>query len=314
VLIRLPARLAPCVALMAATLLGQSSLGQSSAPVSGSVPVPAVPAAAADSAAPVTEIQPDLADPAVIRARQNLDRIRPLVQQGALPVNSLSKAQDDLQDALDNSILRYSAYTSDLLPDQAEQMVIVAERMLLRRRKQVIQAQRLAESGVISRAEAQSSGADVLSAELAVNLATERAQLVQEIAQSLRMQKSLAEVETEAESHPEWNGQVYTRYDGNGVFTRGDFDKLSAAYHTAFGRIIPVSADGQTAVHRSLGLNHTGRVDIALRPDQPEGIWLLRYLEKNHIPYYAFRAAVARKSTGAHIHLGPGSTRLVSRK
>ena len=76
--------------------------------------------------------------------------------------------------------------------------------------------------------------------------------------------------------------------------------------------MIPVSADGQTAVHTSMGFNHAGRVDIALSPDQPEGVWLMRYLEKNHIPYYAFRSAVAHKATGAHIHLGPGSTKLVA--
>ena len=74
--------------------------------------------------------------------------------------------------------------------------------------------------------------------------------------------------------------------------------------------MIPVSADGQTAVHTVLGFNHAGRIDIALNPDQSEGAWLLRYLQRNHIPYYAFRTAVAHKATGAHIHLGPGSTRL----
>jgi hypothetical protein len=128
----------------------------------------------------------------------------------------------------------------------------------------------------------------------------------------LALQKQLAEVETEAESHPEWNGQMYTRYDGNGTFTRADFNKISTAYLSRFGRMIPVSADGQTAVHTALGFNHAGRIDVALNPDQAEGLWLLGYLQKNHIPYYAFRGAVAHKATGAHIHLGPGSTRLTA--
>jgi hypothetical protein len=125
-------------------------------------------------------------------------------------------------------------------------------------------------------------------------------------------QKALAEAETDAESHPELNGNLYSRYDGNGVFTRADFEKISTAYLAAFGHNIPVSADGQTAVHRAMGFNHTGRIDIALSPEQREGAWLLRYLERNHIPYFAFRAAVAHRATGAHIHLGPGSTRLVA--
>ena len=67
---------------------------------------------------------------------------------------------------------------------------------------------------------------------------------------------------------------------------------------------------GETAVHRSLGFDHRGRVDVAISPDQPEGVWLRHYLTDNHIPYFAFRQAVPGKATGAHIHMGPMSTRL----
>jgi hypothetical protein len=49
---------------------------------------------------------------------------------------------------------------------------------------------------------------------------------------------------------------------------------------------------------------------VAVTPDQPEGAWLMRYLESKHIPYFAFRAAVPHQATGAHIHVGPGSTKL----
>ena len=231
-----------------------------------------------------------------------------LVQQGVAPPVNLTKAQDDLNDALDMSILRHSAFSQDLLPEQADQMVTVAERMFLRRQRRSIQNIQLATSGAISRSEAEASTEDLMSAKLQLDLATERARLVKDL---VRL-KSLAEVETEAETHPEWNGKLYTRYDGKGAFTRADFDRISAAYMTTFGHAIPVSADGQTAVHRAMGFNHTGRIDIALNPDQREGVWLLHYLEKNHIPYYAFKAAVAGKATGAHIHLGPGSTRLVA--
>ena len=52
-----------------------------------------------------------------------------------------------------------------------------------------------------------------------------------------------------------------------------------------------------------------GRVDVAIHPDQPEGRWLLEYLVEKHIPYFAFRQAVPGKATGAHIHIGPLSTR-----
>jgi hypothetical protein len=256
------------------------------------------------------EVPPDLTDPSVVRAQLNLDRIRVLVRQGVLPPLSLSKAQDELNDALDMSILRSAVSSADLLPEQADQMVTVAERIFLRRQRRAAQNQQLAASGVISRSEAESSGGDVLSAKMQLDLAVDRARLVKDLA----LQKSLAEVETDAETHPELSGQLYTRYDGNGIFSRADFDKLSAAYLATFGHPIPVSADGQTEVHRAMGLNHAGRIDLALTPDQPEGAWVIRYLERNHIPFYAFRAAVAHKATGAHIHLGPGSMRLATTK
>ena len=70
------------------------------------------------------------------------------------------------------------------------------------------------------------------------------------------------------------------------------------------------SAVGETAVHRALGFDHRNRVDVALNPDQPEGVWLRRYLESRRIPYFAFWQAVPGKATGAHIHMGPMSTRL----
>lgn len=294
-------------AFMCAGFIASGASGQSAVPPAGLDPVAQAPAeAAAVSAAESTELRPDRSDPGVTRAQQNVDRVRGLVRQGIMPPINLTKAQDDLNDALDMSILRQSASTSDLLPEQADQMVTVAERMFLRRQKRALQAQQLAAAGVISRAEAETSGGDVMDAKLQLDLAMERARLVKDIA----LQRSLAEIETEAEAHPEWNGRIYTRFDGKGVFTRADFDRISTAYLAAFGRVIPVSADGQTAVHRAMGLNHAGRVDVALSPDQREGAWLIRYLERNRIPYYAFRAAVAHKATGAHIHIGQGSSRL----
>ena len=293
---------AVAVAAAAPSAAPSGTIGAPSAGVSGD-------AITASAAVPeTTEVQPDLSDPGVIRAQQNLERVRSLVQQGAMAMNSLTKAQDDLQDARDMSILRYSAFTRDLTVEQADQMVTVAMRMLLRRQRRATESDRLVASGVISRDEAKAGSADVLNARLEVDLATERAHLVRDLAQ----QKARVELESEAEMHPEWNGQVYTRYDGSGVFTRADFEKISTAFFTAFHKVIPVTADGQTALHKSMGFNHTGRVDIGLSPDQPEGSWLLRFLQKNHIPYFAFRTAVAHKATGAHIHLGPGSTKLVA--
>jgi hypothetical protein len=104
--------------------------------------------------------------------------------------------------------------------------------------------------------------------------------------------------------------EIAERYDGDGVFNPRRFAKVESAFETRFGKPLPISAKGETAVHRALGFDHTGRIDVALHPDQPEGVWLREYLSENHIPYFAFRQGVPGKATGAHIHIGPQSTRL----
>ena len=67
---------------------------------------------------------------------------------------------------------------------------------------------------------------------------------------------------------------------------------------------------GETAVHRALGFDHRGRVDVALFPTRPKASGCATISRSNHIPYFAFRHAVPGKATGAHIHIGPGSTRI----
>jgi len=84
------------------------------------------------------------------------------------------------------------------------------------------------------------------------------------------------------------------------------------AFSSKFDRPLPISAEGETEVHRALGFDHRGRVDVAVVPSAPEGVWLRQYLQLRKIPYYAFSRAIPGKATAAHIHIGPGSTRLAS--
>ena len=282
-------------------------LAQTSAP--DAAPAAAGPNTAPNTASPST-IQPDLNDPAVIHARQVLDQVTRLVASGALPAIRLRRAQEDVQDALDASILKVSLYSNDLLPEQADQMIYVAQRMVVRRQKALFDMQELVSAGVISRAEAEASGMNLQRAQEELEWAETRAKLVQQVAESVRLAREMASLETQAESHPEWAGKVYTKYDGSGVFTKTDRKLLEIAYITKFAKPLPISADGETALHRSFGFDHRGRVDVAVTPDQPEGRWLINYLESKHIPFFAFRAAVPHQATGAHIHVGPGSTKL----
>ena len=113
---------------------------------------------------------------------------------------------------------------------------------------------------------------------------------------------------SEAEAAP---GLAEEKTSGNHLIEPQELKALTLAFEKHFSEPFPVSARGMTAVHRALGFDHTGRVDVAVNPDSAEGIWLREYLDAKAIPYYAFRTAIAGKATAPHIHIGPGSTRLL---
>jgi hypothetical protein len=84
---------------------------------------------------------------------------------------------------------------------------------------------------------------------------------------------------------------------------------VQSFFNSTFGRALPVSALGQTATHDRLGFDHSRAVDVALHPDSAEGHALIAYLQSRGITFIAFRAAVPGSATGAHIHIGPPSSR-----
>jgi hypothetical protein len=95
------------------------------------------------------------------------------------------------------------------------------------------------------------------------------------------------------------------------MFRASELKMVAAAFQKQFSKALPISAQGATAVHRSMGFDHRGRVDVALDPDQPEGAWLRKYLQSMRIPYFAFRSFLPGRATGPHIHIGPPSERIV---
>ncbi len=258
----------------------------------------------------VPELQPDLTDPSVTRAMENMERVRSLISHGAVPLVRYQRALEGIEDAKDMSILHKYLYNKELLPEQADQLIRIAQRMLVRRQADMMRMRQLASSGVVSRSEAEATDADFELAQNELRLAQTRALLIQQIAESLRIERSLASIELQVESHPEWAGTVYTKFDGHGVFTNVDRDRIAGAFQARFARPMPISADGETATHKAMHFDHRGRIDVAVSPDQTEGQWLVHFLEVNQIPYFAFRSAVPGKATGPHIHIGPGSARL----
>ena len=60
-------------------------------------------------------------------------------------------------------------------------------------------------------------------------------------------------------------------YAGDHGLAPQDIKDITLAFEKKFDKPLPVSARGETAVHRALGFDHTGRIDVALAPDSTEG-------------------------------------------
>ena len=248
-------------------------------------------------------------DPQVVQARAALERTRGLVATGALPQADLQKAEDALADAQDSVTVRRDIYQQDLTETQANELVAAAGRQFERRKQAFDKAKGLVESGLAPELSLDTFLRDLDFARKECDLAESRARLARELTEQAEAEAALATRPNYESPGVSPNVLGIERFDGSGIFNDTIFRKTDAAFQSRFGRPLPVSAMGETAVHRALGFDHRGRVDVALNPDQPEGVWLRQYLTENRIPFFAFRHAVPGKATGAHIHLGPGSTR-----
>jgi hypothetical protein len=267
--------------------------------------------AASGQAAQVT-VDPN--DSAIVRAQANLENVERLVISGVLPRLRLDQAKENLVDAGDVAILHQTLYGKELTIDQADEMISAAQRRVDRKRHALGDMQDLLSRGIISKAELTSYTEDLDRANHELDWAKSRARLIIDLNAMVRAEAdaerlaALAESVRTAGQVPLTSHALIERFDGNGQFGPVVLAKVQSAFQKRFGTYLPISANGETSVHRALGFDHRGRVDVGVSPDQPEGVWLRRYLMDNQIPFFAFRAAVAHQATGAHIHMGPPST------
>src|SRR5579872_2420253 len=230
------------------------------------------------------------------QAKTRLEKVRALVEAGAVPRAQLSEAEANVADAEDSALLRRTVYGQDLTDEQSEAMIAAANRRLERRTQALDRAKKLVDAGVTPRSSLDALLADADLARKECDLAVSRAQVVHELTLMAEAEQSLEEAPVASNSHA-----ISERHDGDGAFSMSRFAQVESAFERHFGKPLPVSAMGETEVHRTLGFDHRGRVDVALNPDQPEGVWLRAYLDENGVPYFAFRQAVPGKATGAHI-------------
>jgi hypothetical protein len=197
-----------------------------------------------------------------------------------------------------------SEFAQDLAEKQADEMTAASQRRIQRQELRIQQLQ-----GDIASGKAKAEDLTPMLDEMHLRIETgrivvSRATVVKEIVRSARQQQAMAAALK--------RGRTMEKYSGNGMFSTTDLAVVEKAFVRRFGRPLPISADGDTSLHRALGLDHSGRVDVAVSPDQQEGVWLRNYLETLRIPYYAFRKAVIGSATAPHIHIGPPSIRHIS--
>src|SRR5215213_1524275 len=102
---------------------------------------------------------------------------------------------------------------------------------------------------------------------------------------------------------------AFTRFTGSGGWNLGEAFKIQRFFSDSFNKQLPIAVFGQGPIHDRWRLDHRNAMDIQLHPDGVEGRALLNFLQKNGIPYLAFRAAIPGTATGPHIHIGRPSHR-----
>jgi len=229
------------------------------------------------------------------------------VAAGLAPRSRVDQTKDALAAARDAEVLSAPVSLEELTEDKAAQLEQAALRLLDRAKARVEQVRTLVEAGLEPKQSLAPALADQALAQDTYDLTLSRTKLVQQVAEMARIEEQIPARPGEVAGSA---APVMEKFEGRGAFTPADFYRVKNAFEQQFHKELPVSADGETAVHRAMGFDHRDRVDVALVPDTTEGIWLRHYLEASAIPYYAFRSFVPGKATAAHIHIGPASNRI----
>jgi len=193
-----------------------------------------------------------------------------------------------------------------------EKLLAIYEGNVTKAEEKVTQAKQLLAEGLIARAQVEET-------EHAVALAQQKVAETKRQMTNADAQVASVLVENEADQEIAKNLRLakqslvrtasFTRYTGAGGWNLGDAWKIQRFFSDTFKRELPIAVFGQGAIHERWHLDHRNAMDIQLHPDGVEGRALLEFLQKNGIPYSAFRSAIPGTATGPHIHIGRPSHR-----
>ena len=254
------------------------------------------------------DLKAEVASRRIEVASRQVERIKALVDIGAEARIRLDLAERDLEDTKDKVILESAVppLPSDGTGPSDDAIAEAAQRLLDREKAWEEKIRILIESGIAPPPDLIPTEAELHRREADLTLTQARIFAKAEAAASTAKSSQSDEAIL-----PNFEIGKMEHFEGLGTFDENrDLQSIEKAFEVEFNRPLPISADGETEVHRALGFDHRGRIDVAVDPRDREGIWLRRYLRSRRIPYYAFTSAVAGKATAAHIHIGPGSNRL----
>ncbi len=234
---------------------------------------------------------------------QNKRAKRPAVQ----PQNKKSEPQNELSRLRDEFVKLTDEYKKNL-----EQLLLSYERDAKQAEEKAEKLKELYRQGLISRNDLDEGEKAITAAKARVTEIKSRMHEADEqVAQMMVEAKAMEEM---AKAPPPARGRLtqttsYIRFTGAGSWLLSESWKIQQFFLQRFGRQLPVSTYGQSALHNRWGLDHRNAMDVGIHPDSPEGQALIGFLRANGIPFAAFRGAIPGSSTGPHIHIGMPSHR-----
>jgi hypothetical protein len=221
--------------------------------------------------------------------------------------NKKVPAGDELSKSRDEFVRLTNEYKKSL-----EELLTFYERDVKRAEEKSSKLKELYAQGLVSRRDVEDSEQGVTEAKAKIAEARKQMRAADEqVAQMMVEAKALEEM---AKAPAPAKGKLtqttsYIRFSGAGSWLLSESWKIQQFFLQRFGRQLPVSAYGQSALHNRWGLDHRNAMDVGVSPDSAEGQALMGFLRANGIPFAAFRGAIPGSATGPHIHIGLPSHR-----
>lgn len=227
--------------------------------------------------------------------------------QSSRAKESKNAASDELSKSRDEFVRLTNEYKKSL-----EELLTFYQRDVKQAEEKAAKMKQLYAQGLVSRREVEDSEQAIKDAGAKVSEAQKQMRAADEqVSQMMTEAKAMEEM---AKAPAPAKGKLtqttsYIRFSGAGSWLLSESWKIQQFFVQRFGRQLPVSTYGQSALHNRWSLDHRNAMDVGIHPDSAEGQALMQFLRANGIPFAAFRGAIPGSSTGPHIHIGLPSRR-----